>query len=104
MQIFPRTCSEADDTRDVLSPSRAVIVIVVVQPSAIAHGIYPWYSGPIHFGNRGTVDVRVERRLAPGPMINRRAGGMAVGQEVFTGRPREWKKTAMGGKGGAMVI
>jgi len=30
-------------------------------------------------------------------MINRRAGGVAVGQEVFTGRLRERKKTATGG-------
>jgi len=37
-------------------------------------------------------------------MINRRAGGMAVGQEVFTGRPREWKKTAVGGGGGRWLF
>lgn len=30
MQIFPRTCAEDDDTRDVSSPSR----YVVVRPSA----------------------------------------------------------------------
>jgi len=45
--------------------------------------------------------VRVERRLTPrggGAMINRRAGGMALGQEVFTGRPEERKKMARGGR------
>ncbi|KAL4104888.1 hypothetical protein QTP88_020164 [Uroleucon formosanum] len=65
MQIFPRNCSEADYTSDVLSPSHAVVVVVVVRPSAIPRGIYPRYSGRSHFGNRGTVDMRVERRLAP---------------------------------------
>jgi len=76
----------------VLSPFRAVVVIVVVQPSAIAHGIYPWYSDPTHFGNRGTVDVRVERRLAPSGGDDKSSCGSVVGQEVLMGRPREWKK------------
>jgi len=38
-------------------------------------------------------------------MINRRAGGIAVGHEVFTGCPRERKKTAYGGeKGGGQLM
>jgi len=60
MQIFPRTCVEADGTSAVLSPFHAVIVInysIWYKPMV--------YTGRTHFGNRGNADVRVERRLAP---------------------------------------
>lgn len=93
MQIFPRTCTEADYTSDVLSQSYAVVAVVVVQPSAIPRGIYPWYSGRSHFGNRGTVDVRVERRLAPsGGDDKSSCGWHGSGSGSFYGSPARMKE------------
>jgi len=70
------------------------------RPADSQHMVYPRrYSARTHFGNRGTADVRVERRLAPsGGDDKSSCGWHGSGSGSFYGSPsRKEEKAAAGG-------
>jgi len=77
---------------------RFIPVPLLRRPAISQHMVYPRrYSARTHFGNRGTVDVRVERRLAPsGGDDKSSCGWRGSGSGSFYGSPSRKEENSYG--------